>query len=70
MSEHLATTLNSEFAESQSNEIKLDIAAEILEICIKYMHYKMIYRNLPGRRPKFDLNPKIALKVLEASIYL
>merc|ERR1711957_472554 len=70
MSNHLAEVLNSGFDEGTTKKIELDIPSDILEICIKYMHYKVIYKNLPGRRPKFDLDPKAALRVLEAAIYL
>ena len=69
-SNHLANMLSSGFEENVTKEITLDIPSDILEICIKYLHYKMIYKNLPGRRPKFDLAPPVALRVLEAAIYL
>lgn len=29
------------FKESKTNEIKLDIHSDILEICLKYLHYKV-----------------------------
>ena len=50
--------------------IHLDINAEILETCIKFMHYKLINREISTERPDFDIDPEIALQVLEAAIYL
>ena len=44
VSKHLKTALKSSFIEGKTREVKLaEISAHILEICIKYMHYKMIY---------------------------
>ena len=50
--------------------IHLDIEAEILEICIKFMHYKLINRKISMERPSFDIEPAIALRVLEAATQL
>ena len=70
MSSHVCNILASGMQESETKEITLELPSDILEICIKYLHYKMIYKDLPGRRPNFDLAPNVALKVLEAAIYL
>ena len=42
VSKHLKKTLASEFQEGQSKVVKLGIPAHVLEIAIKYMHYKVI----------------------------
>ena len=71
VSKHLQTTLGSSFMEGKTREVKLDIPSEILEITIKYMHYKVIYRDLPMEdRPEFHIEPPKALDVLNAAIYL
>ena len=59
------------FKEKKLNEgIKLDISSEILEICIKFMHFKLINRKVSFARPPFPIEPSLALEVLRASIYL
>ncbi|CDW82758.1 UNKNOWN [Stylonychia lemnae] len=70
ISKHLNNIVNSGFREGDSKEISLDINAEILEICVKYLHYKLIYRKVSFARPPFPIEPKIALDVLKAAIYL
>ena len=51
--------------------IKLKVPSDILEVCIKFMHYKLINRKVnPNARPEFPIEADKALKVLEASIYL
>lgn len=47
VSKHLKTSLSSSFMEGSTREVKLDIDSDILEITVKYMHYKVIYRDLP-----------------------
>ena len=47
VSKHLAQCFSGGFAEGQSREVKLNITHEILEVCVKYMHYQLIYRDLP-----------------------
>ena len=47
--------------------IHLDIESEILDMCIKFMHYKLINRKISMERPAFDIEPAIALRVLEAA---
>lgn len=56
--------------EKHGDGIQLDITAEILEICIKFMHYKTINRKVSRDRPNFHIEPSQALDVLKASIYL
>ena len=71
MSKRLKKTLEGGFEEAVKNEIDLNITSEILEVCIKYMHYQVIYRDLPvGSRPEFHIEPPIAHNVLKAAIYL
>ena len=72
ISKHLKTALQSAFIEGKTREIRLsEMPARILEICIKYMHYKMIYQYLPHeQRPQFHIDPACALDVLNAAIYL
>ncbi len=43
VSKHLKKSLESNFMEGITKEIKLNIGQEILEVCIKYMHYKLIF---------------------------
>ena len=79
ISKHLKNCLEGNFKEAQEGEaepadpadgIKLELNAEILEICIKFLHYKVINRQVSFERPPFPIEPEVALKVLEASIYL
>uniref|UniRef100_A0A7S3CMD2 Elongin-C n=1 Tax=Strombidium rassoulzadegani TaxID=1082188 RepID=A0A7S3CMD2_9SPIT len=48
----------------------LNITSDILEVCIKFMHYKTVNRKISFQRPNFDIDKEIALDVLKASIYL
>lgn len=50
--------------------INLAIKTEILEVCLKYLHYKLIYRNVSFERPPFNIAPEFALEVLKAAMYL
>ena len=71
VSKHLQECLGGDFQEGTTQEIKLNITAEILEVCIKYMHYKVIFQSLPvSARPDFTIAPPIAHNVLKAAIYL
>ena len=77
VSKFLQKALNGEFAEAQpqlvtkGNEITLNITSEILEVCLKYMHYQVIYRDLPvTARPTFHIEPPIAHNVLKAAMFL
>jgi hypothetical protein len=58
------------FKEGESKAINLAIKTEILEICLKYLHYKLIYRNVSFERPPFKIAPEHALEVLKAAMYL
>jgi hypothetical protein len=42
----------------------------VVETCLKYLHYKLIYRKVSFQRPPFHINPEDALEVLKAAIYL
>ena len=71
VSKHLKQTLETAAAEGRSQDLNLEITAEILEVCIKYMHYQTIYRDLPAPdRAKFHIEPSIANEVLKAAIHL
>jgi hypothetical protein len=56
--------------EKHADGIQLEITAEILEICIKFMHYKTVNRKISVERPQFPIEATQALDVLKASIYL
>lgn len=56
--------------EKHADGIQLDIKSDILEICIKFMHYKTVNRKVSFERPPFPIAPNEALDVLKASIYL
>jgi hypothetical protein len=58
------------FKEGESKVINLAIKTDILEICLKYLHYKLIYRNVSFARPPFNISPEHALDVLKAAMYL
>lgn len=58
------------FKEGESKVINLAIKTDILEICLKYLHYKLIYRNVSFDRPPFNISPEHALDVLKAAMYL
>ena len=69
---------NSEYGDEQEQDnvpqpedgIKLKLSSEILETCLNFMHYKHINREVSFARPEFQIEPDMALKVLEAAIYL
>jgi hypothetical protein len=58
------------FKEGESKVINLAIKTDILEICLKYLHYKLIYRSVSFERPPFNIAPEFALDVLKAAMYL
>jgi hypothetical protein len=62
--------LSSGMQESEQKVIHLDIETPILETCLKYLHYKLIYRKVSFERPPFHIEPEEALKVLKAAMYL
>ena len=44
VSKFLKSSLSSSFMEGKTREVKLEnISSPVLEVCIKYMHYKIIY---------------------------
>ena len=47
-----------------------NIQGDILEICIKYMHYKIINRRVSFDAPEFQIDPDVAKDVLAAAIFL
>ena len=56
--------------EQTGDGIQLEITSDILEICIKFMHYKVVNRKVSFDRPPFPIDPSQALDVLKAAIYL
>ena len=61
--------------EKEENVIELDLPCDILEICIKFMHYKTVNRRIEfkapsNKPPPFNIEPSESLKVLKAAIYL
>ena len=71
VSKTLRTSLEMPMAEGAAQQLSLNITSEILEVCIKYMHYQTIYRDLPVKdRAQFKIDPIIADSVLKAAIYL
>lgn len=53
------------------NDIMLDMPSYTLETVVKYLHYRIINKDLEvDQRSKFDLRPDEALDVLNASKYL
>ena len=57
--------------EGRPLDITLDMPAHTLETVVKYLHYRIINKDLEvDQRSKFDLKPEEALDVLNASKYL
>ena len=56
--------------EKHADGIQLEIDSSILEICIKFLHFKTVNRRVSFDRPPFPIEPTDALNVLKASIYL
>ena len=51
--------------------IRLDLNAKTLETVVKYLHYRIINSRLAVTdRKKFDIEPKDALDLLNAAIYM
>ena len=68
---HLENALASSMKEGETREIKLDMPERTLETVVKYLHYRMVNKELvKDQRPKFELKPEDALVVLNASRYL
>ena len=58
------------FEEAETKMIRLPIPAKILERIIEYWHYRSQYSEHLDQLPKFDIDPKIAIEMLEAADYL
>ena len=77
ISKHLTQAIEAPMKEStdENNEqkgdgIQLEVTSDILEICIKFMHYKTVNRKVSFDKPPFPIEPHQALDVLKAAIYL
>ena len=67
----LFLTKSGAFKERKLDEgINLDLPSDILEICIKFMHYKYVNRKVSFERPPFPIEPELGKEVLKAAIYL
>jgi hypothetical protein len=63
--------LQSRFKEGLTNEVTLDMPTQTLETVVKYLHYRIINKDLEQKdRAKFELRPEDALNVLNAARYL
>jgi len=59
------------FRESENNEIRFpDIDGAILEKVIQYFHYKKENATSKGQIPEFQIEPEIALELLQVANYL
>lgn len=58
------------FEEVDTKTIRLPIRAPILEKIIEYWHYRSQYSDHLDQLPKFDIDPKIAIELLNAAEYL
>lgn len=68
---HIQHALASSMVEGETKEIKLDMDERTLETVVKYLHYRMINKDLPKpHRSRFDIKPEEALLVLNAARYL
>lgn len=55
---HIENLLQSKFKEGQTGEISLDMPKETLEIVVKYLHYRIINKDLAQEeRAVFELKP-------------
>ena len=77
LSEFIKHTLATENQESINREITFeDISGPVLEKVIQYLHYKYKYQSLitqgmkKEQLPEFQIEPKLGLDVLAASIFL
>ena len=56
---------------TKTRVIHIDLPALTLETVVKYLHYRSINSRLaPDDRADFDIQPKDALNILNAAIYL
>lgn len=58
------------FEEADTKVICLPIRATILERIIQYWHYRSQYSDHLDQLPKFEIDPKIAIDLLNAAEYL
>jgi transcription elongation factor B subunit 1 len=58
------------FEEVQTKTIRLPIRASILERIIEYWHYRSQYSDHIDQLPRFEINPVIALELLQMADYL
>jgi hypothetical protein len=58
------------FEEVQTKTIRLPIRAIILERVIEYWHYRSQYSDHIDQLPRFDIDPKMALELLQAADFL
>lgn len=58
------------FEEAETKTICLPIRAYILEKIIQYWHYRSQYSDHLDQLPKFDIDPKMAIDLLNAAEYL
>jgi hypothetical protein len=58
------------FEEVQTKKIRLPIRAIILERVIEYWHYRSQYSDHIDQLPRFDIDPKMALELLQAADFL
>ncbi|TNV73613.1 hypothetical protein FGO68_gene15968 [Halteria grandinella] len=70
ISKRFQIMLSSGMQEQEQKVINLDLKTSVVETCLKYLHYKLIYRKVSFQRPPFHINPEDALEVLKAAIYL
>jgi hypothetical protein len=55
---HIENLLQSRFKEGQTGEVSLDMPTETLETVIKYLHYRIINKDLAQEeRAVFELKP-------------
>jgi transcription elongation factor B subunit 1 len=58
------------FEEVQTKVIRLPIRAIILERIIEYWHYRSQYSDHIEQLPRFEIDPKMALELLQAADWL
>jgi hypothetical protein len=58
------------FEELQTKQIRLPVRAIVLERIIQYWHYRSQYSDHIDQLPTFDIDPKMAIELLQAADYL
>lgn len=58
------------FEEAETKKIRLPVGAVILERIIEYWHYRSQYSDHLDQLPKFEIDPKMAIDMLEAADFL